>query len=50
MIRDNKDYQVLYDVINGNVDILLTNDKDFSNIEINKPRIFNLRQFYEEFM
>lgn len=49
-IRDNNDYQVLYDAINGNADILLTNDKDFNNIEIDKPRILNLKQFYEEFM
>ena len=49
-IRDNNDYQVLNDAINCNADILLTNDKDFSNIVIDKPRILDLKQFYEEFM
>ena len=49
-IRDNNDYQVLNDAINCNADLLLTNDKDFSNIVIDKPRILDLKQFYEEFM
>ena len=49
-IRDNNDYQVLNDAINCNADILLTNDKDFSNIVIDKPRILDLKQFYKEFM
>ena len=49
-IRDNNDYQVLYDAIESGADILLTNDKDFNDIVIDKPRILNLKQFYEEFM
>ena len=49
-IRDNNDYQVLNDAINCNADLLLTNDKDFSNIVIDKPRILDLKQFYKEFM
>ena len=49
-IRDDNDYQVLYDAIKSDADILLTNDKDFNDIVINKPRILNLKQFSEEFM
>lgn len=49
-IRDSNDYQVLYDAIKSNADILLTNDKDFSDIVIDKPRILSLKNFYEEFM
>lgn len=48
-IRDNKDYVVLYTLIDI-VDILITNDKDFDDVEVNKPRIMTLKQFHEEFM
>lgn len=44
-IRDINDYQVLYDAIKGNADILITNDKDFDDVTIDKPRILSLQQF-----
>lgn len=49
-IRDNNDYQVICDAIESGADILLTNDKDFNDIVVDKPRVVNLKQFYEEFM
>lgn len=49
-IRDINDYQVLYDAIKANADILITNDKDFDDVTIDKPRILSLQQFFKEFM
>jgi len=36
-IRDAKDYPVLYIAILENIDILITGDKDFAEVEIAKP-------------
>jgi len=36
-IRDAKDYPVLYIAILENIDILITGDKDFAEVEIEKP-------------
>ena len=49
-IRDSNDYQVLYDAIIEDVDILITNDKDFDDVKINKPKIMTSKQFFIEFM
>lgn len=49
-IRDEKDYIVLYTLINSEVNLFITNDKDFEDINIEKPRIVTSKQFYEEFM
>ena len=38
-IRDKDDYQVLYDAILNDVDIFITNDKDFVDVKVCKPRI-----------
>ena len=48
-IRDPKDYIILYSLLNV-VDILITNDKDFEDVEITKPRIMTPLQFSQEFM
>lgn len=44
-IRDVKDYPVLYSAIIGKTDILITGDKDFSDIIIEKPEILSPSQF-----
>ena len=49
-IRDIKDYPVLYTAIIENVDILITGDKDFSDIEIEKPEIMTPTEFMERFL
>ena len=49
-IRDVKDYPVLYTAIIEDVDILVTGDKDFSDIEIEKPEIMSPTQFIERFL
>ena len=44
-IRDDKDYPVLYTAVIENVDILITGDKDFSEIDIEKPEILTPSEF-----
>ena len=46
-IRDEMDYPVLYTAIIENVDILVTGDKDFSDVEVEKPDILTPAQFAE---
>lgn len=38
-IRDPKDYPVLYTAIIEDVDILITGDKDFAEIQVERPEI-----------
>jgi len=47
LIRDAKDEPVLASAILSGVDILVTGDKDFANIEIDKPMILTPAAFYE---
>jgi putative PIN family toxin of toxin-antitoxin system len=49
-IRDVKDYPVLYTAIIEDVDILITGDKDFSDIDIEKPKIMTPAEFMEAFL
>ena len=49
-IRDVKDYPVLYTAIIEDVDILVTGDKDFSDIHVEKPEIMSPAQFMERFL
>lgn len=44
-IRDVKDYPVLYTAIMEDVDVLVTGDKDFSDVEIEKPEILTPAEF-----
>ncbi len=48
-IRDSKDYPVLYSAITADIDILITGDKDFADIDIDKPRILTPREFLEQY-
>ena len=48
-IRDVDDEKVLYSAIIADVDILLTGDKDFSDIEIEKPEILTPSAFLEKY-
>lgn len=48
-IRDKKDLPVLVSAISEDVDILITGDKDFSEIEIEKPEILTPAQFLEKY-
>ncbi|MFR4355988.1 MAG: hypothetical protein ACLT4O_00930 [Clostridia bacterium] len=49
-IRDMKDYPVLYTAIIEDVDVLITGDKDFSDIELDRPKIMTPREFTEKFL
>ena len=48
-IRDVKDYPVLYSAIIENVDIFVTGDKDFDDVDIEKPKIYTPAEFLREF-
>ena len=48
-IRDDKDYMVLHTAIIADVDILITGDKDFKDIEIERPEIMTPREFLEKY-
>ena len=49
-IRDIKDYPVLYTAIIEDVDILITGDKDFSDIALERPKILTPSQFIEKYV
>lgn len=46
-IRDEKDLPILVSAILSGADILITGDKDFENIAIQKPLIFSPNQYFE---
>lgn len=49
-IRDGKDYPVLYTAIIEDVDILVTGDKDFSDIDIERPEIMSPTEFMKSYL
>lgn len=49
-IRDAKDYPVLYSAILEGVDILITGDKDFSDVEIEHPEILTPAKFIDRYV
>lgn len=49
-IRDIKDYPVLYTAITENVDILITGDKDFADIDLEKPEILTPSEFINTYL
>lgn len=46
-IRDINDYPVLYTAIREDVDVLITGDKDFADVDIERPEILTPAQFIE---
>ena len=48
-IRDVKDYPVIYTAIVEAVDILITGDRDFENLDIERPEIMTPNVFWERF-
>ena len=50
VIRDMNDYPVLYTAIIEDVDILITGDKDFQAVEIEKPEILTPTEFLDRFL
>ena len=49
-IRDEKDYPVLYTAIAEDVDILITGDKDFADVSIERPDILTPTAFIEQYV
>ena len=49
-IRDKNDYPVLYTAIIENIDIFITGDKDFLDIDIEMPEIMTPADFIEKFI
>ena len=48
-IRDPDDYPVLYTAITEDIDILITGDKDFSDIRIKRPILLTPAQFIKKY-
>ena len=49
-IRDMKDYPVLYTAMTNGVDVLVTGDKDFADVDVDMPEIMTPTQFAETYM
>jgi putative PIN family toxin of toxin-antitoxin system len=49
-IRDRDDYPVLYTAIVENVDVLITGDKDFADVSVEKPEILTPTAFIAMYM
>ena len=48
-IRDINDEKVLYSAIMADADVLITGDKDFSDIDIERPEILTPGEFLEKY-
>ena len=44
-IRDQKDYPVIYSAITEDVDILITGDRDFQNLGLERPQVLTPSDF-----
>ena len=49
IIRDYKDYPMLFVGLSGQIDILVTGDKDFHNLEIKQFEILTPSEFLEKY-
>lgn len=49
-INDPNDYAVLYTAIIEDVDVVITGDKDFAKIEIEKPEILTPAEFRSKYL
>lgn len=48
-IRDVNDYPVLYTAILEDVDILVTGDSDFRDVDVERPEILTPAEFVERY-
>ncbi|MBO5143495.1 MAG: putative toxin-antitoxin system toxin component, PIN family [Clostridia bacterium] len=48
-IRDENDYIILHTAIIEDVDIFITGDKDFFDVNIEKPEIITVKDFFEKY-
>ncbi len=49
-IRDEMDYPVLYTAVMENIDLLITGDKDFADVDIDRPAILTPKAFIEKYV
>lgn len=49
-IRDTNDYPVLQSAFTGNVDVLVTGDKDFMDLNLPRPEILTPAAYIEKFV
>ena len=49
-IRDKKDYPVIISAITADVDILITGDKDFDSLSIERPIITTISDFIKSYI
>lgn len=48
-IRDKDDYIILHTAIIENVDVFITGDKDFNDVNVDKPEILTASEFLEKY-
>jgi putative PIN family toxin of toxin-antitoxin system len=48
-IRDVKDYPILASAISSDVDILITGDRDFEEVTVERPEIMTIGGFMEKY-
>jgi len=49
VIRDAKDEKILYSAITADVDILITGDKDFQDLGLERPEILTPSEFIKQY-
>ena len=49
-IRDKKDYPILASAIIADVDVLITGDKDFGSVDVERPEIMNITEFAQKYL
>ena len=49
-IRDEKDYPILLSAIDGDVDVLISGDKDFACVECKRPEIMSPNEFTQKYL
>lgn len=48
-IRDKDDYIILYTAIIENVDVFITGDKDFDDVQVERPEIMTAKEFLDKY-
>ena len=48
-MRDEKDKPILYSAITADVDVLITGDKDFDDVAVEKPELMSVAGFLEKY-
>jgi putative PIN family toxin of toxin-antitoxin system len=49
-IRDKKDYPILASAILADVDVFITGDKDFENLNLTRPEIMTIHEFEVKYL